>query len=81
MIAFILCLCLEPAGEVVADHRLHCDSEVKLIMKDFLTLPSQRPTKSTPTCHTAVSEAVFHAFIMLRCLVGFLLNSLLKAKF
>lgn len=32
MIVFILCLCREPTGQVVADHRLQCDSEVKLIM-------------------------------------------------
>lgn len=37
MIVFILHLCPEPAGQVVADHRLLCDSGVKLIMHDFLT--------------------------------------------
>lgn len=34
MIGFILCLCPETTGQTVADHRLRCDTEVKLIMHD-----------------------------------------------
>lgn len=45
MIAFILCLCPEPTGQVVADHRLLCDSEVKLIVHDFLTWPGPLPSE------------------------------------
>lgn len=57
-IAFILCLCPEPTGQIVADHRLPCDSEVKLIMRDFLTRPNQ---KSTLARGPAVDEPAFQA--------------------
>lgn len=57
-IVFILCLCPGPTGQIVADHRLRCDSEVKLIMRDFLTRPNQ---KSTPARGPAVGEPAFQA--------------------
>ena len=72
-IVFILCLCPEPTGQVVADHRLLCDSGVKLIMHDFLTWPKEIHTSLSSsrgwTCLsciyiivglTAVTVADFH---------------------
>lgn len=49
MIVFIFCLCPEPTGQVVADHRLLCDTEVKLITHDFLAWPNRYLQKSAPS--------------------------------
>lgn len=65
MIVFILCLCPEPTGQVVADHRLLCDTEVKLITHDFLAWPNRYLQKSTPACHPAVGEPALYIFTLL----------------
>lgn len=75
-IVFILCLCPEPTGQIVADHRLPCDSEVKLIMRDFLTRSNQCDSKKyTPARGPAVGEPAFQASTPLSS-SDFLLTSL-----